>query len=308
MEYMTGAGMQYTDLQRSMSWTNPIDVPAIGQRSSQTHLPEVRDVRGLTSGKQLLHPMTYTKLRFSDHLAFSKTQSQLGAGLLVNRGAKNVYDRLYLGSKSMSRLPTRAPQTKFEVAGDIAFKSGSAHDSVDLFSRAIERAPPGVPNLFAYEKRCAANAELGRYDRALADAQFILDNTSPGNSNPQTRSDYGAALARVKIIKDFMRRMKNFESGYHNATTTLVCLLRPREHRQIVASHPATYGRPTSAMSFGKGLSNISSVGSLLSWDRDGDGEIDMTEFYKGIESLGIKAHTKEKSAFKAGNEQRGVI
>ena len=80
------------------------------------------------------------------------------------------------------------------------------------------------PDLFKYEKRCCALAEAGRYREALADAELILKHS--------TEYSRGSALMRVRALKDFMRRMDNFEAGYHQATSTLVCLLRPREYRQ----------------------------------------------------------------------------
>ena len=51
-------------------------------------------------------------------------------------------------------------------------------------------------------------------------------------------------------------------------------VLRPREHRQLVQTHPSTYGRPHTAETIGKGLSASASMGSLLQWDTDGDGNI----------------------------------
>ena len=104
-----------------------------------------------------------------------------------------------------------------------------------------------------------------------------------------------------------MSRMKNFDSGYHNATSTLVCLLRPREHRQLVQSSPSTYGRPKSATQFGKGLTSSASIGSLLSWDKDGDGNIDMEEFKQGVAALGYDVHKRERKVFRGGGS-RGFI
>ena len=144
--------------------------------------------------------------------------------------------------------------------------------------------------LFAYEKRCAAYAELGRYREALSDAEFILQHTS---------TDRGAALARVKTIKDYMRRTNNFDNGYHQATTTLICLLRPREHRQLTQSRPSTYGGPLEKTSrFGRGMTSSTSMGSILGWDTDGDGRVDMAEFRERIATLGFKAAKKERDVF----------
>ena len=101
-------------------------------------------------------------------------------------------------------------------------QDGNFQEQLNNLNAAIAQQP----DLFKYEKRCAAYAEVGRYRDALNDAQFILDH-----SDGQSR---GSALMRVKALKDFMRRTDNFEAGYHNATSTLICLLRPREMRQYV--------------------------------------------------------------------------
>ena len=143
--------------------------------------------------------------------------------------------------------------------------------------------------MYAYEKRCAAFAELGRIREALTDAEFILKWTT----------DKGSALARVKAIKDYMRRMDNFEPGYHQATTTLICLLRPREHRQLTQSRPSTYGGPMEKASrFGLGVTSSTAMGQALGWDSNNDGRIDMDEFRQRVVTLGYKPHRKEKSAF----------
>lgn len=62
------------------------------------------------------------------------------------------------------------------------------------------------PTLFAYEKRCAAFAHLGRYSEALMDAEFILKNGPPGGEQP-------AARLRVKAINDFLRKRDDTGPG-----------------------------------------------------------------------------------------------
>ena len=147
-------------------------------------------------------------MRHTDHLSFSKSMGTLGLGTLAD--PKNaVFDRLYVGSKSQASLGMRVPQGRMEMAGDIAFKNGSADDAVALYTKAIGQKP----DLFKYEKRCVAYAELGRYRDALNDAQHILDH-----SDGATR---GAALMRVKALKDFMKRMDNFEAGYRASNIPL---------------------------------------------------------------------------------------
>jgi len=299
-EYLDGTGVPYEEALRRLSWPISTDVPGIGQKAATIHLPELKNVYDMKLGDLFLHPTTYTKLRHTDHLSFSKSQGQLGIGNLGNPQSK-VFERLYLGSKSMARPShSRQSQGRFEMAADVAFKNCDPVDAINLYTRAIAQAPAGKPNLFAYEKRCAALAELGRYRDALSDAQYVLDHL-------YTSTERGAALARVKAIKDYMNRMDNFEKGYHQATSTLMCLLRPREHRQLVQSSPSTYSRPETAPKIGKGLSASASMGMLLNWDKDNDGEIDMDEFRIGVAALGYKMKSQESKVFK-GTEQRGFI
>jgi len=296
--YRNGQGQNYSESLRKLSWPVPSDIPAIGQKSAVLHLPEVKHIHHWTDGEQFLHPTQYGKLRHTDHLSFSKSHGKLGVGRLANP-TENVFNRLYLGSKTMSRPITRQAKGQAEMAGDVAFSNGESANAIDMYTKVIKSMKPGELNLFAFQKRCAALAEMGRYREAMADAQFILDN-SEGNER-------GPALLRVKTLKDYMKRMNNFESVYHSSTSTLICLLRPQEHRQLVASNPCTYGRPQSASVFGKGITRASSLGALLGWDADGDGEIDDEEFRAGAAKLGIEARKKEKAVF-GGKGPRGVI
>jgi len=297
-DYRDGNGTPYSEALRALSWPVSTDVPGIGQESTNVHFPELEHVYGLRNGHLYLHPNSYTKLRHTDHLSFSKSQGSLGIGHKANPD-NAVFDRLYMGSRSMSRVGKRQSQGRFEMAADVAFSNSDSVDAVELYTKAIGQAPAGQPNLFAYEKRCASLAELGRYREALNDAQYILENALP--------SERGSALARVKAIKDYMKRMDNFEKGYHNATSTLICLLRPREHRQLVQSNPSTYTRPETAPKIGKGLSASASMGKLLGFDKDNDGEIDMEELRGGLAAMGYNMKAQEKSVFK-GSEQRGFI
>lgn len=296
--YRNGLGQEYSESLRKLSWPVPSDIPAIGQRSAVVHLPEVKHIHSWSDGEQFLHPTQYAKLRHTDHLSFSKSQGKLGVGRLSNPN-ESVFNRLYIGSKTMSRPVTRQAKGRDEMAGDVAFSNGDSAAAIDMFTNVIKNQKPGEINSFAYQKRCAALAEMGRYREALIDAQFILDN-SEGNER-------GPALLRVKALKDFMRRMNNFEAGYHSSTSTLICLLRPQEHRQLVASNPCSYGRPKSASQFGKGITRASSLGALLGWDADGDGEVDEDEFRKGAAMLGIQTREREKSVFR-GRGARGFI
>ena len=74
-----------------------------------------------------------------------------------------------------------------------------------------------------------------------------------------------------------------------------------------VASHPSTFGRPHTVNTIGKGLSSAASMVSLLNWDTDGDGNIDMDELREHIGTLGYHMKAKSKAAFKNPGE-RGVI
>ena len=297
-DYRDGRGVPYGEQIHQLSWPVVQDVPAIAQRSATVSFPKLRAWHGLTYGQLYLHPAKYGKMRQSDHLSFSKSLGVLPHGNLANPKEK-VFDRLYLGNRSLASNGGRQPRGRYEMAADLAFKQSDPLASIDLYTTAIAQAPAGNPNLFAYEKRCAALAELARYREALQDAKFILANATPKEKGP--------ALARVRAIVDFMKRMDNFDNGYHQATATLICLLRPREHRQLVESHPATYGRPDTTESIGRGLSASHSTALLLNWDKDGDGKIDMDEFKDGVAALGYKMKQQEKPVFK-GNEQRGYI
>ena len=55
--------------------------------------------------------------------------------------SNNVYDRLYLGSRSQASLGLRTPQQRLEMAADIAFKNGDAADAVPLYTKAIAQKP-----------------------------------------------------------------------------------------------------------------------------------------------------------------------
>ena len=297
-EYRDGRGIRYDEALRHLSWPCVHDVPALGQKSGVKQLPEIRQVYGLTTGQMYMHPTLYTKLRHSDHMSFTKSQGHLGIGNLADPRA-DVYKRLYLGSKSYTKFG-RQSSGRFEMAGDVAFKISDPINAIELYTKAIRQAKAGQPNIFAYEKRCAALAEAGRYREALADAELIL-------ANCETVAQEGAARMRVKALTDFLRRTDGFEAGYHQAVSTLICLLRPREHRQLVQSNPSNYTRPDTANNIGKGLSASASMGVLLNWDADGDGEIDMEEFRKGVTALGYKVKTAGKAAFK-GVAHRGEV
>ena len=293
MDYRSGSGMTYAEQLRRASWPTVCDVPKIGQKSASMQLPELREFKGFRDSEHYLHPTKFTAIAHSDHLSYAKCNDELDVLWNGDPAVKNAHERLYLGSKVLQRAPRRSAQSLFEMAADVAFQCVEAEDAVPLYTKAIQQqsASNKVTNdsLFAYEKRCAANAELGRYREALADAEHILKWTT----------EKGSALARVKAIKDFMRRMENYDPGYHHATTTLICLLRPREHRQLTQSRPSTYGGPMEKASrFGRGMTSSTSMGQILGWDTNNDGRIDMDEFRERITTLGYTPKRKEKSVF----------
>ena len=301
MDYRSGSGMTYAEQLRRASWPTVCDVPKIGQKSASMQLPELREFKGFRDSEHYLHPTKFTAIAHSDHLSYAKCNDELDVLWNGDPAVKNAHERLYLGSKVLQRAPRRSAQSLFEMAADVAFQCVEAEDAVPLYTKAIQQqsASNKVTNesLFAYEKRCAANAELGRYREALADAEHILKWTT----------EKGSALARVKAIKGFMRRMENYEPGYHHATTTLICLLRPREHRQLTQSRPSTYGGPMEKASrFGRGMTSSTSMGQILGWDTNNDGRIDMDEFRERTTTLGYTPKRKEKSAF--GYQESGDI
>jgi len=296
MDYVDGLGNSYGEQLRKCSWPTNWDIPAIGQKSANEHLPALRAHRGFADSNHFLHPTNYLAMRHSDHLSYAKCNDELGILWNGNPQEQKVHDRLYLGSRVVQKPPRarRCAGSVLEMAGDVAFQCVEPEDAAPLYTKAISQTPHSI---FAYEKRCAALAELGRYREALDDAKYIRDHLA-------TAAEHGAALARVKALEDYMRRMDNFEPGYHQATTTLICLLRPREYRQLTQSRPSTYGRPLSqsrsekAIRFGKGLTSSGSMGSILGWDTDGDGNIDMSEFREKVSQLGYTPKKKEREVF----------
>ena len=75
-----------------------------------------------------------------------------------------------------------------------------------------------------------------------------------------------------------------------------------------VASHPSTFGRPQTVNTIGKGLTSAASMVSLLNWDTDGDGNIDMDELDAGLLTLGYKPKKKSRHVFGGKAGEGGFI
>jgi hypothetical protein len=144
-----------------------------------------------------------------------------------------VHERLFSPSKSLDRAPSRTPVTQAEQTGDAFFTQGAFGDAIRQYTLGIAQRP----SLYAYEKRCAAYAHVGRYQHALADAEFILHNGPAGGEVP-------AARLRVKAINDFLKAKGVHSAGHEHATATLMTLLTPRDHRQWRSTTPSPYTRP----------------------------------------------------------------
>ena len=233
--YRDGNGLLYMDQLLKVSWPISTDVPAHAQVSAQ---PSIRD-----GWYRTLHPMEF--MQKGDYTADSFTNTYGSFGIRSDGDPTcSVHQRLYTPSRSVARAGARTAASQAEQAGDAAFSNGRVEEAIKMFSLGIQQKP----TLFAYEKRCAAYAHLGRYSEALGDAEFILKNGPPGGEQP-------AARFRVKAIKDYLRKKTDTGPGHHHATATLMCILTPREHRQWRSVTPSPYTRPytfgTSASNFG---------------------------------------------------------
>ena len=280
-------GKTYDRQLKNLSWPVATDLPAHAQHSARKLMPQAYNA---------LHPMDFSMARETYETSFANQYGSFGMHVEPSPRKQSVHERLFTPTRNLTHPGLKAQLTSAEVQADDAFAAGLYGPAIQGYSLAIQHKA----SLFCYEKRCAALAHVGRYREALQDAEFVLANCSS--------AELGSARMRVRAIKDFLKKVDNFEPGYHHAVSTLICLLRPREHRQVVPSSPSLYGRPETAQSIGKGLTGAASVGSLLAFDKDGDGNIDMDEFEAGILTLGYKAKKSDKKVFKGGPTQRGVI
>lgn len=222
--YRDGAGMPYNEQLKKISWPISTDVPAHAQFSAQP---------AISTGKyKTLHPMEFMQTNDYSADCFTKSYGSFG---IRSDGDPSVpiYERLFTPSRSVARAGARTPASQAEMSGDAAFANGHVFEAIKMFTLGIQQKP----TLFVYEKRCAALAHVGRYNEALADAEFILKNGPPGGEQP-------AARMRVKAIKDFLQKKGDTAPGHHHATATLMCLLTPREFRQWRSVTPSPYTRP----------------------------------------------------------------
>jgi hypothetical protein len=223
MGYRDGRGVSYSESLRKASWPVATDVPAHAQKSS---IPAVE------AGKySSLHPMEYTHGHTYES---SFSNAYRGFGLHVEaQSALSVTDRLFTPSKSQTRSSFKHPISQLEVGGDEAMLAGEFGKAIQCYTQAIAQRP----SLFAYEKRCAAFAHVGRYQEALQDARKI-EQMSPAGT-----SEGGPARRRVKTLEDFLQNSKSFKDGYKEGAATLVALLTPKGMRQWRSQVPATYMR-----------------------------------------------------------------
>ena len=94
----------------------------------------------------------------------------------------------------------------------------------------LEYRDGGGHTLLAYEKRCAAYAHVGKYKKALADAQHVL-----------LHENSARAANRVKTLEGFLAAQAAGDKGSEGGAVTLCLTLTPRELRQWRAQGPSLY-------------------------------------------------------------------
>jgi len=227
--YCDGRGTLYSEQLKRLSYVSS-DVPLQAQLSARRAVGE--------GAYRTLHPMHMWTTPScprgrNDEPTFTQTygRTQLPSS---PTSITAVHERLYSPAKVQSRPSPKPVSTPAEVLADSAFDAGRFEEAIRQYTLGLTTAS----SLYAYEKRCAALAHVGRYQEALRDAEFIL--WSGGGSSP-------SAQLRVKVIKDFLRAKSKTAPGYQNGTATLICALTPRLHRQwrSITPSPYTYtGRP----------------------------------------------------------------
>ena len=181
LQYRDGRGLPYKAQLHELSWPIPDDIPAHAQRSSAMAMEE-----GKYSN---LHPNASTVATLEP--CFLQTHVSRGSRAMNTLSDPNlpVHERLFVPSKSLSRPASRQASSRPEADADERFAKGDVSGSIRGYTLAISQKP----TLVTYEKRCAAWAHVGQYDKALEDAQYIL-----------ARDDSPAARLRVKNINGFL--------------------------------------------------------------------------------------------------------
>jgi len=206
LEYRNGQGIAYDEHLRSLSWSVSDDVPAKAQKS----------VANL--------PFAPTK---DISVSIMDTHKPITTGPQAS-AADPVHLRLSSSSKSFARPPSRGgPCSPTEEEADKDFAAGRIGMAVAKYTDAIAKKP----TLFAHEKRCAAYAHLGKYEKALEDAKYVLGQ--PG-AQPKAR-------LRVNLIEDFLLARKNCTTGYETAHVTLLTNITPTELKVWKTTKPSVY-------------------------------------------------------------------
>lgn len=209
LEYRSGEGIPYDEQLRHLSWSVSDDVPAHAQKS-RANQPKPAPSEGSVS-------------ILDTHAPISMSPQA--------RTKDPVHLRLSTSSKSFVRPASHGgPSTATEEEGDMAFAAGQINAAIQKYTAAIAM----VPSAFVYEKRCAAYAHAGKYEAALKDAKWVLEQCA---ATPKAR-------LRVKDLEDFLTARKNCTAGYETAHVTLLCNLTPSELKMWKSPKPSVYKGP----------------------------------------------------------------
>ena len=214
LEYRDGAGHSYAEQIRLQSWPNNEDVPPQAQPSSREIIE--------SGGYDLVHPKIIRLGAIPNFMQTYKPRSHIAE---ANPRAP-VHERLYTPSRTVSRPPSRSAASRPEVDADSDFRAGALDSAIAKYSIGIGQRP----TLLAYEKRCAAWAHVGKYKKALADAEHVLKHENSAR-----------AANRVKTIEAFLAGQRAAGPGTRNAHVTLCLALTPRELRQWRSQGPSLY-------------------------------------------------------------------
>ena len=195
---MGSQGATYDKQLRRLSWPVPSDVPTHAQESSQKNIE--------AGAYDTLHPMNYATHMETYESSFKNSYASFGMHIDAIPSL-SVYDRLFTPTRSLGKTSYKHPVTRTEISADEAFASGQYEKAIRLFTQAIAQKS----SLFAYEKRCAALAHVGRYQDALADAYYILRHgmqvrarppSCPALAHPACRSRRGGEGGAARRMAD----------------------------------------------------------------------------------------------------------